>query len=230
MMIIRLMSYNVRSLRDDARAVARVIRSAAPDVVCVQEAPRFFRWRSKCAELARRSGLVIVCGGRPAAANLILSTLAVDVRATRSVKFSKDPRLHHRGCAMAVLAKSGRPFAVVGTHLDLKPEPRLRHIGELRRHADGFRPSEVPLIVAGDINEQPGEPAWRALTEIGTDAFAAVGVDEAKSFSVTNPNRRIDGIFAAAPLKVLSAEVLDSPDVRVASDHRPLVVEVELAE
>jgi endonuclease/exonuclease/phosphatase family metal-dependent hydrolase len=229
-MIIRLMSYNVRSLRDDARAVARVIRSAAPDVVCVQEAPRFFRWRTKCAELARRSGLVLVCGGRPAAANLIMSTLAVDVRATREVKFSKDPRLHQRGCAMAVLAKSGQPFAVVGTHLDLEAEPRLRHVAELRAHADGVRPSEIPLVVAGDINEKPGEPAWRALTEIGADAFAAVGVGEGKSFPAGNPTRRIDGIFVAAPLKALSAEVLDSPDVRVASDHRPVVVEVELPE
>jgi endonuclease/exonuclease/phosphatase family metal-dependent hydrolase len=229
-MIIRLMSYNVRSLRDDARAVARVIRSAAPDVVCVQEAPRFFRWRSKCAELARRSGLVVVCGGRPAAANLLMSTLAVDVRATRDVKFSKDPRLHQRGCAMAVLAKSGEPFAVVGTHLDLTAEPRLRHVAELRACADGFRPSEIPLIVAGDINEKPGEPAWRALTEIGTDAFGAVGVGDGESFPAGNPTRRIDGMFVAAPLKVLSAEVLDSPDVHVATDHRPLVVEVELAE
>jgi endonuclease/exonuclease/phosphatase family metal-dependent hydrolase len=229
-MIIRVMSYNVRSLRDDARAVARVIRSAAPDVVCVQEAPRFFRWRSKCAQLARRSGLVIVCGGRPAAANLLLSTLAVDVRATREVKFSKDPRLHQRGSALAVLAKSGGTFTVAGTHLDLQAEPRLRHVGELRAHAEGFRPAEIPLIIAGDINEKPGEPAWRALTDIGTDAFAAVGIGEGNSFPSGNPARRIDGMFVSAPLKVISAEVLDSPDVRIASDHRPLVVEVELAE
>ena len=229
-MIIRLMSYNVRSLRDDARAVARVIRSAAPDVVCVQEAPRFFRWRSKCAELARRSGLVVVSGGRPAAANLLLSTLAVDVRATRELTFSRDPGLHQRGTALAVLAKSGRTFAVAGVHLDLQPEPRLRHVGELRAYADDFRPREIPLVVAGDINEKPGEPAWCALTDIGTDAFAAVGVGDGKSFPATNPARRIDGIFVGAPLKVLSAEVLDSPDVRIASDHRPLVVEMELTE
>lgn len=229
-MIIRVMSYNVRSLRDDARAVTRVIRNAAPDVVSVQEAPRFLRWRSKCAELARRSGLVVVCGGRPAAANLLLSTLAVDVRATREVKFSKDPRLHQRGSALAVLAKSGRTFTVAGTHLDLQAEPRLRHVGELRAHAEGFRPAEIPLIVAGDINEKPGEPAWCALTDIGVDAFAAVGIGGGNSFPSGNPTRQIDGMFVAAPLKVISAEVLDSPDVRIASDHRPLVVEVELAE
>ncbi len=63
---LRLLTYNVRSMRDDRAAVARVIRSAEPDVVCVQEAPRFLRWRSTCAALARTSGLVVVGGGRPA--------------------------------------------------------------------------------------------------------------------------------------------------------------------
>jgi endonuclease/exonuclease/phosphatase family metal-dependent hydrolase len=48
MSTLRLLSYNVRSLRDDASAVARVIRAAEPDLVCIQEAPRLFRWRSPC--------------------------------------------------------------------------------------------------------------------------------------------------------------------------------------
>ena len=63
---LRVLSYNVRSLRDDADAVASVIRSCEPDVVCIQEAPRFLRWRSKCAALARTSGMFVVTGGRPA--------------------------------------------------------------------------------------------------------------------------------------------------------------------
>ncbi|HEY2985649.1 MAG TPA: hypothetical protein VGJ38_15950, partial [Jatrophihabitantaceae bacterium] len=61
---LRLLCYNVRSLRDDEDAVARVIRGCEAHVVCVQEAPRFARWRSKNAALARRSGLVVVGGGR----------------------------------------------------------------------------------------------------------------------------------------------------------------------
>ena len=41
---LRVLSYNVRSLRDDPEALGRVIRSAQPHVVLVQEAPRFWRW------------------------------------------------------------------------------------------------------------------------------------------------------------------------------------------
>jgi endonuclease/exonuclease/phosphatase family metal-dependent hydrolase len=36
--IVRVLSYNVRSMRDDRAALARVIRACAPDIVCVQEA------------------------------------------------------------------------------------------------------------------------------------------------------------------------------------------------
>ena len=72
---LRLMTWNVRSLRDDRDAVVGVLRRAAPDVLFVQEAPRFFRARSKLAALARESDLVVVCGGQPAAGVAILSNL-----------------------------------------------------------------------------------------------------------------------------------------------------------
>lgn len=228
--MLRLLSYNVRSLRDDPAAVARVIRAAEPDVVCIQESPRFLRWRSKCAELARRSGLVVVCGGRPAGANLLLSTLAVDVIASHEIAFSKDPKLHQRGTALAVLAKGGRRFAVAGTHLDLEAAARRRHVDELRAAAGRLVPAGIPLVIAGDINEQAGAPAWQALCEVGVDAFAAAGSGPGYSFSARNPTKRIDGVFVGAPLRATSATVLDSADVGIASDHRPVLVEIEIAE
>lgn len=36
---LRVVSYNIHSQRDDAAALAAVVREAAPDVVIVQEAP-----------------------------------------------------------------------------------------------------------------------------------------------------------------------------------------------
>ncbi len=43
--VVRVLSYNIRSMRDDTDALAGVITACAPDLVLVQEAPRFFRWR-----------------------------------------------------------------------------------------------------------------------------------------------------------------------------------------
>lgn len=226
---LRLLSYNVRSLRDDPIALARVIRSAQPHVVCIQEAPRFLRWRSKCAELARHSGLVVVGGGRAAAANLILSTLSVDVERTVDVLFTRDPKLHQRGTAIALLRLAGHRFAVAGTHLDLVEAPRRRHVGELHRALDEAVPADVPTLVVGDMNDDPGSAVWTELTGSRVDAWAQAGRGPGLTASVREPRRRIDAVFVDPRLTVGSATVLDQPDVQVASDHKPLLVEIELA-
>ena len=48
---LRVVSYNVRELADDTAALARVLRAAAPDVVCLQEAPTRVLAFHKPAEL-----------------------------------------------------------------------------------------------------------------------------------------------------------------------------------
>ena len=225
---LRLLTYNVRSMRDDRDALGRVIRSADPDVVLVQEAPRFLRWRSLCAELARRSNLVVVSGGRLAGANLILSSLAVTVQSTADVMFTRDPRLHHRGTAIAVLSKEGATFAVAGTHLDMVQAPRLRHVGELERALVEHVPAEVPTIVGGDINDRPGSAVWQALATGRQDALATAGGGNAFTSTAQDPHQTIDGVFVDPRITVLAARVIDGPDVQVASDHCPILVELEL--
>ncbi len=228
MPIVRVLTYNVRSMRDDRAALGRVIASAEPDVVCVQEAPRFARWRSLCAELARRSGLVVVTGGRAAAAQLILSGLGVDVVSTAQVRFSPVPGRHRRGTAIAVLRKQGAAFAVAGTHLDLVADARLRHVEELDRAIAAHVPPDVPTIVGGDINDTPGSATWRALTRDRQDAFAVAGTASPFTSTAALPRRTIDGIFAGAGATVRSATVVAHPDAARASDHLPVLAELEL--
>jgi endonuclease/exonuclease/phosphatase family metal-dependent hydrolase len=225
---LRLLTYNVRSMRDDREALGRVIRSAEADVVLVQESPRFARWRSLCAELARRSNLVVVSGGRYAGSNLILSSLAVDVVSSEDVLFTREPRLHRRGTAIAVLTKQGTRFAVAGTHLDLVAEPRLRHVAELDAAITQYVPGDVPTIVAGDVNDLPGSAVWRALTAQRQDAFATAGTGSPLTSPARGSNRTIDGVFVDPRIKVVGAHVLDQPDVLLASDHRPVLAELKL--
>lgn len=226
---LTVLSYNIRSMRDDNEALVRVIRQVAPDVAIVQEAPRMLRWRSTCAALARRTGMVLVAGGRQAGANLVLSTLAVKVLATHEVSFTDRPNLHHRGAALAVAELGGRKFAIAGTHLDLIEEPRLAHLDEFSAVVRAKLDPEIPLIIGGDINAVPGSASWLRLERFGVDAFAAVGEGPGYTYSATAPVRRIDGLFADPRLRPVHAEVLDSADVRLASDHRPLVVQFEFS-
>lgn len=228
MAAVRVLTYNVRSMRDDRAALGRVLRSAEADVVLIQEAPRFLRWRSLCAQLARLGGLVVVSGGRPAAANLILSNLRVDVETTADVLFTKDPKLHQRGTAIAVLTVSGSRFAVAGTHLDLKPQPRLRHIEELHAALDRAVPAGVPSIVGGDINDVPQTPVWRALCAPRRDAWELAGEGPGYTSSALQPQRRIDALFVDAAITVSGIHTIRNSDVELASDHLPVVAEVEI--
>ena len=106
-MSVRLLVVDARSQKD-AAALGRFIADRSPHVVCVQHAPHRLRWRSLCGRLARLSGLVVVSGGRAAGANLILSTLGVDVVQTWDTKVG----------AVARLSLSGVEFAVAATSLD----------------------------------------------------------------------------------------------------------------
>jgi endonuclease/exonuclease/phosphatase family metal-dependent hydrolase len=206
-----VLTWNVRSLRDDAVGVARVLRSAAPDIALIQEAPRLWRWRSKCARLARESGLVVVTGGRPAAGNLLLCSMRVRVVSAHDVLLPKRPRLHRRGAVAAVLEIDGVQVSVLGTHLDLDPTARLGSAMRLRESTYD--------VIGADVNEEPGGAAFAALSRGLDDVAAGLG----PTFSVANPRRRIDALFVGPSWRATSCEVLDVGPV---SDHKPILAEL----
>lgn len=111
---LRLLTVNARTERLDHEALARRISIAAPDVVCVHGAPSLLRWRSLSAALARRSGLVVVGGGRTGGGNLLLSDLGVDSTGTRDLTFAGHRGPRPPGATLAVLARLGSPFVLVG--------------------------------------------------------------------------------------------------------------------
>lgn len=224
MVDLRVVSYNVRGLRDDRSAVVRVLRGLDADVVCIQEAPRFLRWRSRCAALARESGLLYVGGGGTTGGTMMLTSQRVDVRSSIEYRFSRTPALHLRGAVAARLHRAGASLVVASVHLGLDADERSRHRSELVGLVDRFE-SEV-TVVAGDINEPPDRPTWAALAAEFTDAAAG---DQTPTFSTADPRRRIDGVFVRGPARVAAYRVATDPDVLVASDHRPVVVDLRLA-
>jgi endonuclease/exonuclease/phosphatase family metal-dependent hydrolase len=224
---VRLLTYNVHSLRDDPAAVVRIVRAARPDVVCIQEAPRFVLWRLRCTVLARRCRLRWVAGGRHAGANLVLCRPGVRRLARHDIAFSRDPGLHARGAAVAEVAVDGSAMLVAGVHLDLTPRPRLRHIAEMRAALAGIRSGGVPVVVAGDVNEAAPGPTWAALEAIGVDAGSGCE-STAPTFPATAPVDRIDGIFVSPPATVRSVEVLETHETHLASDHLPVLAVLDL--
>src|SRR3954453_20992583 len=164
---LRGLTYNVRSLQDDADAVADVIRACDPDVVAVQEAPRKLRWRAKRAALARKSGLVVATANRPGGL-LLMTTLAVHVRGTRFATLPKSPKLHQRAVVAADLELAGARWTVASIHFSLDADERARHLDPLWAALDD---APGPLVVAGDVNEKPEGEVWKQLTTRFQDAY-----------------------------------------------------------
>lgn len=220
---LRVVAYNVRSLRDERPAAIRVLRELNADVVCVQEAPRFFRWRSKNAALAREAGLLYVGGGRTANGVAMLAAHRVDVSSVIEYRLSRTPRQIRRGVVAARIHKAGAWCTVASVHLGLDADERPRHRREILSLVNRY---ESPVtILAGDINETPDMPTWQALAAEFTDAGAE---RNGPTFSARNPRRRIDGVFVRGPAVIQDCWVVAGPDAEVASDHRPVVADLEV--
>ena len=121
---LRVMSYNVHGLKDDRAALISVLRDLAPDVLLVQEAPRRFRWRHKCAALADDTGMVVAAGGLPALGNLVLVSMRVKVHEAWCMRFPLTPGRHLRGAAFVRGSVRGGRFTVSGSHLATDPAER----------------------------------------------------------------------------------------------------------
>ncbi|GAA4923023.1 endonuclease/exonuclease/phosphatase family protein [Streptomyces coeruleoprunus] len=225
--VIRVLSYNVRSLRDDEDAVARVIRACAPDVVLVQEAPRFFRWRKHAARLAAKSELVILGGGATASGPLLLCSLRVTVERTEDLLLPLTPGLHRRGFATAVVRIAGARLGLLSCHLSLRGDERYDQAGLL---LDRLAALDVPhAVAAGDINERPGGRAFRRLAAELQDCWAVRPWGGEYTSTPDDPHQRIDAVFATKGVEVLGCGVpvglpgIRDADLKAATDHLPVL-------
>lgn len=213
---LRVVSWNVRSLRDDARGVARVLVDLAPDVVLLQEAPRLVgsRWANR--QLARRAGLTPVVGGAAAHGNLLLAGRRTTVVSASVLRLPRRLGLHRRGAVLGVVELAGERLAVAGTHLDLDPVARRDSARQVRTAAAGL---VGPLVLGADVNEEPGGPAWAELSAGLVDTAADCG----PTFPLRAPRRRID-VLLADPRLVVGAVAV--PRVGPVTDHLPLVLDL----
>lgn len=223
-------SYNIRKAvgADRRRAPDRildVLDELSPDIVILQEADRRFGAR----QAVLPSGLLEGRGYRPVEfgvregglgwhgnAVLVRQPLAPLGRAVLAI-----PALEPRGAVLVELAQAGRPFFIVGMHLDLSGLWRRRQTRAIRREL-AARPSR-PTLLMGDMNE------WQPLG--GASGEFAIGyrplVTE-PSFPARAPLVRLDRAFVSDDIEVTGAGVHHSDRAAVASDHLPLWVKFRL--
>ncbi|MFF8866358.1 endonuclease/exonuclease/phosphatase family protein [Streptomyces sp. NPDC015139] len=225
--VVRVLSYNIRSMRDDVAALARVLRACRPDVVCVQEAPRFYGWRKAAARLARNSGLVYVSGGAPAAGPMILSSLRAHVERVEDVLLPRTPGLHQRGFATAVLRFGRARLGVLSCHLSIDDHERYEQGRLLLERLSAL---DVPYgVVGGDFNDRPDGRTFGLLADALRDGWATNPWGREHTTRLGDPLQRIDAVFTTEGVEVLGCGVpmglrdVRERDLRAATDHLPVL-------
>lgn len=243
-MRIRVMSYNVHAcVGVDRRLlperIARVIASIGPDVVALQEVDRNRRRTGFChqaQEIANHLEMdhhfhpsLEVDDGHYG--NAILSRFRLQVR--RAAPLARPYpmlRLEPRAAIWTELDVDGTPLQFVNTHLGLLPGERLLQVHDLvgpdwLSHPD----CAGPLVLCGDFNAVPGSPAHRALCRHLGDCDQQLAVGRRlNTYTSYLPVTRLDHVFVSPHLKVVEVSVPRDSLTRIASDHLPLVVDLEL--
>lgn len=238
---LRIVTWNIHKGIGTDRAyrldrTVRVLRDLDADVVCLQEVdedvPRSRRQRQG-QQLARELdyphaalGLnVKVKGG--AYGNLTLSRYPL--REVRNVDLTVPPKKRRSALVTRVVTGPEHGWLVANVHLGLMHLERRIQLRRLLANVFEGARSDQPLVVAGDWNEWGRRLVRQVMREWGF--HLARTNHHPKRGARTWPSRRpvaaLDKILYRDPVRCRHvAGVLDDL-TRVASDHLPLVVDLE---
>lgn len=225
------MTYNVHSCRgSDGRLkpdrILAVIRAAKPDVVALQELDGESISQLFADSLHMRHFFVEArAKGNTGFGNALLSRLPGTLIGNGTL-----PRLHERTEPRAAQQVRFRTefgeVDVVNTHLGLVDAERQLQVEHLlsdewlrRKRSASFH------VLCGDLNARPGTPAYQRLCRDLTDAQRA-GRRRRATFPALFPIVRIDHVFTCSELSAARVEVPSHVTARLASDHRPVVVDL----
>jgi endonuclease/exonuclease/phosphatase family metal-dependent hydrolase len=223
--VLRVLSWNIKHLLGDPLAVHRVLRAATPDLVCLQEAPRLPGSKRQLNALARSGGLVYVAGGRSGAGTAMLRSIRAQLHDPRAFTFPlANWRAQRRGAVLATVSLPGLlPVRVASVHLGLDAAERLQHVAEVIDRLSG---AGLPMVVAGDLNEPPAGPSWRAFAAVVTDPAPGAG----PTFTAAEPRRRIDAVLTSPGIETVEYGRWqpERRDAELASDHLPVLSLIRL--
>lgn len=244
---LRLMTYNVHGCRGmDGRfsveRIARVIAREKPDVICLQELDQD-RTRSggidQAQEIAARLEREVhfhavreVDDGR--FGDAVLSSLPLKlVRRGSLPAIETRLDLEQRGVLWVEVDVGGHSVQVMNTHLSIiERERRLQAEALLTDEWLGEAVGRGPLILAGDLNATSRSSTARALSRLLHDTATLDPLRESRAvrprtWSGRVPLLRIDHFFTSGHFRVLRLDAPRSRLTRIASDHLPLVIDLE---
>lgn len=246
-MKLRILTYNIHKCiggidrRYEPERVRDTIAYHAPDLVLLQEVDHL-TWRANSDKQVDLLGdwlglrhrtyfpnVHLRTGG--GYGNAILSrfpfteTSNIDL----SVPLKKRRSVLHARFRVRIDPGSARPrmrtLHVYNLHLGLSGfERKLQLKKFLRSQPFVGLHSRTPILVGGDFNDLWGTLGKKLLVPAGFDGLAR----PIRTFPAVSPLRALDSIYVRGDLRILNAHRPRVAVARAASDHLPLVVEVEI--
>ncbi|HEV2073552.1 MAG TPA: endonuclease/exonuclease/phosphatase family protein [Thermomicrobiales bacterium] len=253
---LRVMTYNIRhgpgndpedpKLFDDydLERVGEVIRHVDPHIVALQEVDRL-QERSLGVDQPQALGVLLEmerCFG----ANVLfkpgeygVATLGTyPITSCENVSLPTGEGRENRGVLKASIHVPGYgSITVLNTHLQVgQPGSEGAAVEERREQAsvigDLVSNENGPVILMGDFNAEPGDPELAPLAFL-SDPWRLAGEGGGgctiPSHPALQPSLRIDAIYVNEGFQVISSRVVLDHPARFASDHLPVVANLEIA-
>jgi endonuclease/exonuclease/phosphatase family metal-dependent hydrolase len=231
---VRVATYNIHRGWGAAgwyrpRRILEVIAELGAAVVALQEAQHWLRPASDMLDgraLGERLGLrPLAVGERPGhlgwRGNVLL--VAQHARVLRSPVGLRLGGAEPRGAILAELDLGEGPFRLMATHLSLGSERRERQAQLLLQAIQAGPGVALPTLLLGDLNERGAEGAALGVLR------PVFGVPPpAPTFPAFRPWLSFDRIMGDRPGLVRRVVPHETPLARWASDHLPLVGEIDL--
>ena len=226
---LKLMSYNIKNANgmDDVcnfQRIANVINNASPDVVAIQEVDSMTNRSGQkyvLGEIAERTQMhgyfapAIDYDGGKYGIGLLTKQLPLRLQTLP---------LPGREEARTLILAEFADYIYCCTHMSLTEEDRMKSLELVKAFTSS---STKPLFLAGDMN---AEPESGFIKELQKD-FQILSNPKQHTFPAPDPKETIDYIATlkqnAKGFAVISAKVINEP---MASDHRPILVELRTAE
>ena len=226
---LKLMSYNIKNANGmdnvcNFQRIANVINNTSPDVVAIQEVDSMTNRSGQkyvLGEIAERTQMhgyfapaIDYDGGKY---GIGLLTKQVPLRL-------QSLPLPGREEARTLILAEFADYIYCCTHMSLTEEDRMKSLELVKAFTSS---STKPLFLAGDMNAEPESGFIKKLQK----DFQILSNPKQHTFPAPDPKETIDYIAMlkqnAKGFAVISAKVINEP---MASDHRPILVELRTAE
>jgi endonuclease/exonuclease/phosphatase family metal-dependent hydrolase len=241
---LTLMSYNVHGCTGmdgnmATQRIARVIARYNPDIIALQELDvgRLRSGKIDQAEMIARK-LEMKYHFHPAFrwkdeqyGNAILSRYPMALIKSGALPKleAKGQRHESRGVLWVSVEFEGKKIQVLNTHLSLSPRERDLQVDALLSQEWLQHPDcRGPVILCGDFNSLPRSSVYRKICHKLYDSQAVLAGHRPRSTWFGHyPVSRIDYVFINSNFHVQSITVPRTELEKVASDHLPLITELD---